>query len=95
MAQSCDKCFHHNICVLWSTSDLVEDEAHKYCFDNFIDVADVVKVVRCKDCKYCEERHYEENGEMPYIKLTCKWSNYSHLPNDFCSLGERKESGNQ
>ena len=53
--------------------------------------ADVVEVVRCKDCEYCEERHYEENGEMPYIKFTCKWSSYSHSPNDFCSLGERKE----
>lgn len=51
--------------------------------------ADVVEVVRCKDCRYCEERHYEEEGEKPYIKLSCKWSNYSHQPNDYCSLGER------
>ena len=53
--------------------------------------ADVVEVVRCKDCSYCEERHYEEDGEKPYIKLACKWSNYSHLPNDFCSYGERRK----
>lgn len=53
--------------------------------------ADVVEVVRCKDCQYCVERHYEEDGEQPYIKLTCKWSSYSHSPNDFCSYGERKE----
>ena len=53
--------------------------------------ADVVEVVRCKDCRYCEEAHYEEEGENPYIKLKCKWSNYSHQPNDFCSYGERKE----
>lgn len=53
---------------------------------------DVVAVVRCKDCKYCEECHYEEEGEKPYIKLKCKWSNYSHHPNDFCSYGERKEN---
>ena len=53
---------------------------------------DVVEVVRCKDCRYCEECHYEEEGEKPYIKLKCKWSNYSHQPNDYCSIGERRES---
>jgi hypothetical protein len=55
--------------------------------------ADVVEVVRCKNCKYCEEAHYEEEGEKPYIKLKCKWSNYSHQPNDYCSYGERSENG--
>lgn len=53
--------------------------------------ADVVEVVRCKDCTYCEEHHYEYEGEEPYIKLICKWSNYSHQPNDYCSYGERRE----
>lgn len=53
--------------------------------------ADVVEVVRCKDCRYCEECHYEEEGEKPYIKLKCKWSNYSRQPNDYCSYGERRE----
>ena len=53
--------------------------------------ADIVAVVRCKDCRYCEEAHYEEEGENPYIKLKCKWSNYSHQPNDYCSNGERRE----
>lgn len=53
---------------------------------------DMVEVVRCEDCLYCEERHYEEEGEKPYIKLGCKWSNYSHQPNDYCSIGERREN---
>ena len=53
--------------------------------------ADVVEVVRCKNCRYCEEAHYEEEGEKPYVKLKCKWSNYSHQPNDYCSCGERRE----
>jgi hypothetical protein len=60
-------------------------------FLGFSPTADVVEVVRCKDCRYCEEAHYEEEGEKPYIKLKCKWSNYSHQPNDYCSYGERKE----
>ena len=51
---------------------------------------DTIEVVRCKDCVYCEEKHYEELGDIPYIKLVCKWSNYSHQPNDYCSLAERK-----
>lgn len=58
-----------------------------------VPTADAVEVVRCKDCKYCEERHYEETGEKPYIKLVCKWSDYSHHPNDFCSYGKRRENG--
>ena len=55
--------------------------------------ADVVEVVRCKDCRYCVQAHYEEEGEKPYIKLKCKWSNYSHQPNDYCSCAKRREEG--
>ena len=57
-----------------------------------VQTADVVEVVRCNDCMYCKEFHYEAPGEKPYIKLMCKWSCYSHQPNDFCSYGERTES---
>ena len=48
------------------------------------------KVVMCKDCVYCEEHHYEEEGEKPYIKLTCKWRKYAHIPTDFCSFAKMK-----
>lgn len=56
-----------------------------------IEQGELVAVVRCKDCRYCEEAHYEEEGEKPYIKLKCKWSNYSRHSNDYCSYGERRE----
>ena len=46
--------------------------------------------VYCKDCLHCKEKHYEENGEDPYVKLMCKYSNYAHQPMDFCSNGERR-----
>lgn len=58
---------------------------------NVATAVDFVEVVRCKDCKYCIEHHYEEEGEKPYIKLSCKWSEYSHQPDDYCSYGERRE----
>ena len=48
------------------------------------------KVVMCKDCAYCDEHYYEEEGEKPYIKLTCKWSNYAHHPKDFCNMAKMK-----
>lgn len=52
--------------------------------------ADHRKVVMCKDCAYCEEHHYEVEGERPYVKLTCKWNSYSHDPNGYCSVGKMK-----
>ena len=45
-------------------------------------------IVHCKDCKHREEHHYEENGEPPYIKYSCKFSNYSMSDDGFCSFGE-------
>ena len=53
--------------------------------------ADVVPVVRCKDCKYRVEHHYEEKGEEPYIKYSCKFTNYSMSDNGFCSFGARMD----
>lgn len=41
---NCKKCIHYNICALWSTSDLVDDEAHKGCFGHFADEKDYHKV---------------------------------------------------
>lgn len=38
----CKDCIHYNICCLWSTTDLDENESYKYCFGNYKDTADVV-----------------------------------------------------
>ena len=51
---------------------------------------DVEKVVHCKNCKYREEHHYEEEGEQPYIKYSCKFTKYSMSDNGFCSFGKAK-----
>lgn len=56
--------------------------------------ADVVPVVRCKDCKYRVNHHYEEMGEEPYIKYSCKFTNYSMSDNRFCSFGARMDGDN-
>ena len=32
--KSCSECIHYNICALWTTTDLIEDKAHLYCFGN-------------------------------------------------------------
>lgn len=56
--------------------------------------ADVIAVVRCRDCRFYYDKHYEDEGEPPYIKRCCKYSNHTRQPDDFCSLGERK-SGEQ
>ena len=53
--------------------------------------ADVQSVVRCKDCKHRTEHHYEEEGELPYIKYGCKFTRYSMSDGGFCSFGVRKE----
>ena len=51
---------------------------------------DIVEVVRCGKCRFREEHHYEDVGEKPYIKFTCKFSSYSHSANHYCSLGEKE-----
>ena len=55
----------------------------------------IKNVVLCKDCKYKVERHYEEKGEKPYVKITC--GNFRGLNQkyqvsefDFCSRGEQE-----
>ena len=45
-----------------------------------IPAAEVIGVVRCKDCKHL----FEDNG----CPLRTWWT---HLENDFCSYGERRE----
>ena len=70
---TCRDCIHYSICSLWSTSDLEEDEAHKFCFGNFKSIEDMPKVVKCKDCK-----NYGEFTFCDYFGLY-----------GFCSYGER------
>ena len=50
---------------------------------------DVQPVVHCKDCKYRKEHHYEDDGEPPYIKYSCKFTKYSMSDEGFCSFGAR------
>lgn len=56
----CKDCIHYNICCLWSTTDLDEDEAYKHCFGNFKNTEDVVpraeveEIVKFKDMAFAE-----------------------------------------
>lgn len=40
---NCRQCIHYKVCALWSTSDLVEGEAHKGCFGHFANEKDYYK----------------------------------------------------
>lgn len=55
----------------------------------------LVEIVTCKDCKYCEEVHYENEGEPPYIKLKCnstRNTRFYRVEEDFyCADAERRE----
>lgn len=88
---TCKDCIHHVVCAVYAPNfdDVLANGENCSEFKN---ESDFVEVVRCKDCLYCEECHYEEEGESPYIKLKCKWSNYSRQSNDYCSLGEKKDN---
>lgn len=33
--KTCTDCIHYEICSLWATTDLDEDEAYKYCFGRY------------------------------------------------------------
>ena len=46
---------------------------------------DLVEVIRCKDCKYFD--HEMGNG--------CSLHDMWNGPNDYCSMGERKEGDNR
>ena len=50
---------------------------------------DYKPVVYCKDCKYRKEHHYEDDGEPPYIKYSCKFTNYSMPDMGYCSMGKK------
>lgn len=55
------------------------------------------KLIRCKDCRFVRKKHYEKDGEEPYIKSVCtnKFglnNTYQVHPDDFCSRAELKET---
>ena len=56
-AATCKKCFHYDVCSIWSTTDLEKDEAYKYCYGNFIPAADVQEVRR----GVCEKHPFNES----------------------------------
>lgn len=35
MEKTCSNCIHYEICSLWATTDLDEDEAYRYCFGHY------------------------------------------------------------
>ena len=55
----------------------------------------LAEIITCKDCKYCEEVHYEDEGEPPYIKLKCnstRNTRFYRVEEDFyCGDGKRRE----
>lgn len=55
------------------------------------------KLIKCKDCRFVREKHYEKDGEKPYIKSVCtnKFglnNTYQVHADDFCSRAELKET---
>lgn len=53
-----------------------------------MDTVDAVVVTRCKDCEYLVNATVNANGF-----LICDISDMEIAPDDFCSYGERKDSG--
>lgn len=47
----CKNCIHFNVCSLWSTTSLEEDEAYKYCLGNFKPATDIKEVIKIKGAK--------------------------------------------
>lgn len=55
------------------------------------------KLIKCKDCRFVREKHYENEGEKPYIKTVCRNkfglnNTYTVRADDFCSRAEPKET---
>ena len=65
-----------------------------------INLDEIVKIMKnyrnCGNCKHVHEAHYEDPGDSPYIKYSCKnkyglTKAYSVQDYDFCSRWEEKE----
>ena len=89
---TCRDCIHYNICCLWSTNDLDEDEAYRFCFGNFKSDADMVEVVRCKDCKHFCKQYDTQTGRELYYGICKLNSNKFHdeevYRNHYCGYGK-------
>ena len=60
------------------------------------------EIIYCGDCKFRKDHHYEDPGELPYIKSNCENryglnNGYTVHSFDFCSraerISEKKENG--
>jgi len=80
-----DRITYYDRCACSEVSDICS------IITDFATLEDVVAVVHCKDCKYREEHHYEEEREQPYIKYSCKFTQYSMPDDGYCSCGVRKK----
>ena len=80
---------HYLLCEKESKTIILEELNE---IANRLPAADVVEVVRCKECKYFNTNNggccEYNDGDLMFLGLM-----YS-TPNDFCSYGERRESGN-
>ncbi len=78
---TCKDCFHYDVCGFHITEET--DMTVNECSHGFVDKSKIVEVVRCGECKFsilgCD--HY-----------VCVHYDYCVDANDYCSLGERKES---
>ena len=83
---TCDEWQPHNCGQCYANDCRIADLA-----DHLI-ANDVVQVVRCKECKYYDEK--DEDCNHPGL-----WAEYASdfglgmYPDDFCSIGERRNDG--
>ena len=106
MPTCCDKCFYRQFCDVYGKQvRKIVDSRNEQVFDIFNEMrlADCPLVALpehgekcCGNCRWCQERHYEEEGEQPYIKRKCtnKYGltpNYSVYEYDYCSRWETSE----
>ena len=69
--------FHIGIADLCDLKELLAD----------VPTVDAVEVVRCKDCK----KAHRTEGMLSCLSCLCRCGRPFVKPDDFCSLGERRE----
>lgn len=90
--ENCIECvyFDHDSCPETVQERLKKAISRLAELEDKIEQGTLKEVVRCKDCRFLEEKHYEDEGEKPYIKLVCKLLKKQIQPNDFCSYAEKR-----
>ena len=88
----CKDCIHYNVCCLWSTKDLDEDEAYKYCFGNFKTTADVVPKSEVE--KIFEDiekmlKNQEVVAKNPREKELGDWILHNYIPKKIAELKKK------